>query len=106
VLLHDFGGCPTDAILEALGLSMSDLFPERLSAVHHGYGYSPTRSAIPARDLLVILDHEITVAWLILADVVRERAATDIQLSRLAQAGARIGAARDAIVPAKVRRHA
>ena len=106
ILVHDFGGCPTGAVLEALGLAMSDLFSEPLPQVRDGQGYPPTRLAIPARDLLLILDHEITVAWLILADVVRDRIVTDTQLSRLAQAGARVGAARDVIVPAEVRRHA
>jgi hypothetical protein len=29
VLLHCFAGCPTEAVLAALGLGWSDLFPER-----------------------------------------------------------------------------
>lgn len=31
ILLHCFAGCGTDAVLDALGLSMGHLFPERLS---------------------------------------------------------------------------
>lgn len=33
VLIHDFAGCPPGDVLAALGLSLGDLFPERIS--HH-----------------------------------------------------------------------
>lgn len=29
LLIHDFGGCPVTSILQAIGLSSTDLFPER-----------------------------------------------------------------------------
>lgn len=36
VLLHDFGGCGTDAVLDALGLTVADLFEERLPDAKSG----------------------------------------------------------------------
>ncbi len=63
VLLHDFGGCATSAVLAALGLSLSDLFEKPLAS------YVRTASPrIPATDVLIALDHELTVAVLLLQD--------------------------------------
>jgi len=39
VLIHDFGGCDTDDVLAALGLTTSDLFPERIA--DHAKGERP-----------------------------------------------------------------
>lgn len=36
VLMHDFGGCGTDEILQALGLTVSDLFEEPLPHAKSG----------------------------------------------------------------------
>jgi hypothetical protein len=30
VLLHDFGGCPTDEVLAAIGIDFDELFPSRV----------------------------------------------------------------------------
>ncbi|MES1195352.1 MAG: DNA primase [Steroidobacter sp.] len=38
ILMHDFGGCATTDILATLGLTASDLFPERL-----GHHFKPVR---------------------------------------------------------------
>jgi hypothetical protein len=95
VLLHDFGGCEIGDVLAALGLSMSELFEKPLGELPR------THSTIPARDLLEALDHEITVAALIVADIVRERRVHPDQFKRFTQAAARIGAARDMVNPAR-----
>jgi hypothetical protein len=97
VLLHCFAGCDPDDVLAAIGLGLKDLFERPLA--HH---VAPIHSAIPARDLLVLLDHEIVVAVLILDDVIRRRAIKESELSRLMQASALIGQARDLAAPAKV----
>jgi hypothetical protein len=102
VLLHDFGGCEPGDVLAAVGLTMSNLFPERL--LEHNYPAS--HSNIPARDLLVILDHELTVVVLILNDIVTGRTVNESQVQRLCLAAARIGKARDIANPAKWDRHA
>ncbi len=95
LLLHDFGGCEVGAVLGVLGLGMRDLFPARLSGSGPGGGYGPSHSRIPARDLLEILDHEITVVCLILRHVVEARTVDLPQWTRLAEAASRIGKARD-----------
>lgn len=95
VLLHDFGGCDTEAVLSALGLSMSDLFREPLPGRGEAQGYTPTRSRIPARDLLEIIDHEVLVAVLVIDDVLATGTVTEEQRGRLTKAAARIGRARD-----------
>jgi hypothetical protein len=60
LLIYDFGGCDTEAVLAAVGLTFNDLFERPLPDL------PPAPAAIPARDLLVLLDHELTVAVLIL----------------------------------------
>jgi hypothetical protein len=100
VLLHCFAGCEVADVLGAMGLSLADLFGNPL-----GHSYEPSHSSIPARDLLVILDHEITVAVLILNDIASRRAVSEDQVKRLVQSAARVGKARDMANPAKVNRN-
>lgn len=89
VLLHDFGGCEVGDVLETIGLTLSDLFEKPLGNL------ASSHSQIPSRDLLEIINHEIIVAAIILADVRLSRAISDEQWMRIAQAAARIGGARD-----------
>lgn len=89
VLLHAFCGCEKSAVLGALGLQLADLFEKPLA--HH---LPPSASRIPARDLLETIAFEVDVAAIILADVVEGRGIGELGWSRLAQAAARIGAAR------------
>jgi len=84
VLLHDFGGCETSAVLAALGLSLSDLFDKPLAL-----RTAPVRSRVPASDVLLALDHEIMVAALLIEDGAR-RPLDDAYRQRLALAGGRI----------------
>jgi hypothetical protein len=97
VLLHCFAGCDPGDVLAAIGLELKDLFERPLE-----YHVAPSHSSIPARDMLVLLDHEITVAVLILDDVITRRTIKESQLQRLTQASERIGRARDIVAPAKV----
>ena len=101
-LIHCFAGCEPGDVLAAIGLTMSDLFPEKSPR----HSYPASHSSIPARDLLVILDHELTVAALILNDIVTRRSASEVQGQRLCLAAARVGKARDMATPAKAVRHA
>jgi len=101
ILVHCFGGCEVGDVLGALGLQLSDLFDEPLAQQA-----SPTHSRIPAADILQALDHEILVSVVILDEVVRKRAISEGQMSRLGVAASRIGAARDMSRPAKAAAHA
>jgi hypothetical protein len=59
VLLHCFAGCPPLAVLEAVGLDFSALFPEPLEHA------KPLRKPIAAADVLEGLMHEATILLLI-----------------------------------------
>jgi hypothetical protein len=96
VLIYCHAGCGAVDIVEALGLTLGDLYDRPLSSE----GFQPTYTAIPARDLLEILDHELVVAFLILSDVIQRRRVNEAQVQRLAQATARVGKARDMANPA------
>jgi len=95
VLLHDFGGCDTQAVLDAIGLEMGALFPEPLPGGRPTGGYGPTHSRIPARDLLQLISEETSVVALIGVDFLERRALGEPDWQRLAQAAARIGRALD-----------
>lgn len=101
-LLHCHAGCGAAEVLGAVGLTLADLFPERLPE----HSYRRSHATIPAGDLLMILDHEITVAALILSDLVQHRKLSEHQVQRLTQCAARVGNARSMANPAKVDRHA
>lgn len=88
VLVHPFCGCQVADVLAAVGLSLADLYEKCLG------DFAPSRTGI-SRDSLRALDHEITVAALILADALAERLVTKEQWDRLAIAATRIGQARD-----------
>jgi len=94
-LLHDFGGCDTEAVLDALGLEMQALFPERLAGSGPAGGYAPTHSRIPARDLLEIISEEVSVVSMIAADFCSKRSISEEDWRRLATAARRIHRARD-----------
>lgn len=94
LLIHCFGGCETQSILEAAGLRFSDLFPAPLPGTGPAGGFAPSHSRIPARDLLMLIDYEITVAANIMARAVDHRAVEEAEWQRLAKAARRIHRAR------------
>lgn len=62
-LLHDFGGCDTQAVLLALGMTFDDLFPERVAH------FKPMRRSFPAQDILNCIAREAMVVWLFACDL-------------------------------------
>jgi hypothetical protein len=59
VLVHCFIGCSVGAILAAVGLEFSDLFPEKLDLSDH---HRPAdRAPFPAKDILRTLVGEATI---------------------------------------------
>jgi len=84
--------------METLGLTLADLYDRPMAGGPRGV----VQLVVPAQDLLVILDHEVTVAVLILHDIVTRRQVNERQVQRLALAAARIGKARDMVNSAKV----
>ena len=67
VLLHVFCGCQKADVLAALGLTLADLFERPVN--HH---IAPSRSRIPARDLLELVSFEIDACLLYTSDAADE----------------------------------
>ena len=91
VLLYDFGGCQVGDVLAAVGLTVADLFPQRLP----GHSHAATHSKIPARDLLEIVSHETSIVAVIVTDLIAKKTISDTDWQRLALAASRIGKAAD-----------
>jgi hypothetical protein len=91
LLVHDFGGCEVGDVLAAVGLSLGDLFEQRLPQ----HSYPASHSRIPARDLLEIISEETSVVAIIAADMLARQTISETDWQRLAQAAARIGNVRD-----------
>jgi hypothetical protein len=96
--MHAFCGCSTESVLGALGLTLSDLFDRPL-----GTRLAPSHSRPSARDVLSALDHEVTIVAMI-AEGMKRGTVLPTEVTRLAVAARRIGAARDLCSPAEVRR--
>lgn len=59
ILINDWGGCGTDAVLRTLGLNLTALFPDRLPDGLHRTDKAPR---IPASDILRVVANEVYVA--------------------------------------------
>ncbi len=91
VLIHCFGGCPTQLVLQAIGLDFGDLFDRPLA--HH---LPPLRAQLSARELIELTADEVFIAALIIHDSAR-RKLTAAETDRLWLAAARLGKAQAAI---------
>ncbi len=92
ILMHDFGGCRTDAVLGALGLAMTDLFPEPLH-IHQ------PRVSLPftPMDALQGLQREAGVLLILASDIAQSKVVSDADADRAAQAAGRIYAAMEVL---------
>jgi hypothetical protein len=88
VLINDFGGCPTQRVLQAIGLDFGDLFEAPLA--HY---LPPVRSGYSARELLELNAHETLVAAM-LASKAADQGLTPEEAQRLRKAAARLSAGR------------
>jgi hypothetical protein len=89
VLLHCFAGCEPDAILGAVGLEFSHLFPDRVT--DHA---PPVRQIMPAADILRILEREVMVIAIIASDILEHREMSQETWERLAKAANRVNTMR------------
>ena len=85
-LIHCFAGCDALSVVHAVGLEMSDLFPERLDDQ-----FKPTKSRIPARDLLTVLNSEAIAVGIIAGTFMETRKLDEDSWQRLSSAVSRIG---------------
>jgi hypothetical protein len=91
ILLHCFGGCEVGDVLTAVGLTLADLFPQRLPQ----HAYAASHTGIPAGYLLQIISGETSVVAIIAADLMAKKTITETDWQRLALAASRIGKACD-----------
>ena len=89
ILLNCFAGCDVHSVLDALGLTFSDVYPEPL-----GHHFKPTKQRVNAREILASLDHESLVVAIIGADVLEHKELDSETWDRLGVAVNRINAAR------------
>jgi len=85
LLLHDFAGCSVAEIVAAIGLELSDLFPERPS--HRG---KSERRPFPAQDVLRAVEREVLIAATAASFLGNGGTLTDTDRTRLLLASQRI----------------
>lgn len=99
VLLHCFKGCDVLTVISTVGLTLADLFPERIAspspearrASHEAFQRSAWAAA------LGVLQREATLVFIAAGMARRRETLTDEDFERLAQAEARIASAREVL---------
>ncbi|MCL1826002.1 MAG: DNA primase [Betaproteobacteria bacterium] len=91
LLVHCFAGCETPDVLAAIGLSLPDLFPERI-----GEHFAPERRPFPATDVLRCIAKEALVVATSGAKLLAGEPFGQQERDRLMLAVARIQSALDA----------
>ena len=86
-LLRCFGGCETGAVLAAIGLDLSDLFPR---ALEHRLKPLATARLLNATDALRLLRQEAALVAIIASDLARGQTLCDKSRSRLMLACGRV----------------
>jgi hypothetical protein len=86
--VYCFAGCSVDAVVAALGLDMTDLFPPRQVT-----GNEPKRTPrlLTSGQALELLDREAHLVAVAAANVLHGVVLTDVDLHRITQAAGRIG---------------
>ena len=90
VLVHCFGGCDVQSVLGAVGMDMSDLFPERDERLGSNQASKPLKPAFYASDLLRIASFECLVVMIAAYDMRRGKKLSEEDLARLETAQQRI----------------
>ena len=89
VLVHCFGGCDVQAVLSAVGMDMSDLFPERQER-YEGQTSKQMKPAFYATDLLRIASFECLVVMIAAYDIRQGKKLSESDMDRLQIAQQRI----------------
>lgn len=93
-LAHCFAGCTVHEVVSAVGLSLSDLFPEKLSSDAHSI--KGERRPFPAADVLRCIAFEAIIVLTAGAALLAGQPFNDTDRARLVMAVGRIQAALDA----------
>lgn len=103
ILLHDFAGCSAQEILDAVGLQMSDLFPERKRLRPRTREEIREQAEAMRRNgwaaALRVLDHEATLVQIAVHDVLAGKLASKEDVARLQLAVQRITDCRALLAP-------
>lgn len=86
ILLHCFAGCTPDEVIGAVGLSLTDLFPEPVIEE----GAKPVKPAFFASDLLRIIHFEALVVLIVALDIDKGRMPSEETRRRIRTAYERI----------------
>ena len=90
VLVHCFGGCDIQSVLGAVGMDMSDLFPERVERSDYSQPLKSLKPAFYASDLLRIASFECLVVMIAAYDMRRGKKLSENDMERLQTAQQRI----------------
>lgn len=93
ILLHCFAACAPDAVLGALGLTFSDLFPEPLTRKF----LPKIRQPFSPLDALKCLTAESSIVAIAASDIVAGKRLDDQDLERIATATGRIATALEVV---------
>jgi len=88
ILTHCFAGCSVEDVVAAVGVSVSDLFPEKL--IEYA---KPLRRPFPAEDVLACLEIEMQIVAICAGDMAAGRPLAEKDKVRLAVAQERISEA-------------
>lgn len=86
ILIHCFGGCDTESVLSAVGLTFADLMPEQAL----GHHMPRERKPFYAGDVLKIMSFEASIAYLCAADMASGKQLTETERNRLLLAASRL----------------
>ena len=90
ILIHCFSGCPTNEILDAVGIRFDDLFPDKLENE-----YKPIKRAFNPYAVLTSLSNEILLCTLAAMDLSKGKILNETDKQRLILAYSRIKGAYD-----------
>jgi hypothetical protein len=85
LLVHDFGGDDVSQVLAAVGLDLADLYPASRESPT-----KPVKRPFSASDVLALVAFEVSVAVVVCADVLRNRAVSETDFDRLLEAAQRL----------------
>lgn len=85
LLLHCFGGCSTEAVLSAVGLTFSDLMPDQVLG-----NFKPERKPFYPGDVLKIMAFEAGIVYLCAADILNDKPLAEPGRERLLLAASRL----------------
>lgn len=90
ILIHDFAGCGVEDIVSAVGMTVADLFPDRMPdsrlSPEERRTRAEARAEHRARDLVELAAREAVICAIVAGDVIEGRGTTVADCQRARQA--------------------